>query len=79
MSKIKNTTAKRKKRVEKGLRMVLNGSNPHSKGLFFSESRTGIEAPKSLPTKTRTATKTKANKEEKSITFILNKFIPEHY
>jgi len=35
-SKIKNSTTNKKKRVEKGDRIFLNGSNPHSKGVNFS-------------------------------------------
>jgi len=45
MSNTKNTTAKRKYRVENGSRAVFLGSNPHSKGEDFSRSwvkRVGI-------------------------------------
>ena len=35
-SKIKNSTTNKKKRVENGDRILLNGSNPHSKGVSFS-------------------------------------------
>ena len=37
-SKIKKITAIRKKRREKGIRAEPLGSNPHSKGEFFSRS-----------------------------------------
>ena len=37
-SKIKKITAMRKKRREKGMRAEPLGSNPHSKGEFFSRS-----------------------------------------
>ena len=37
-SKIKKITAKRKNRIEKGARVWIEGSNPHSKGEFFSRS-----------------------------------------
>jgi hypothetical protein len=36
ISKIKKSATKTKKRVEKGLREMLKGSNPHSKGVIFS-------------------------------------------
>lgn len=35
-SKIKKRTASRKNRIEKGTRAEKLGSNPHSKGEFFS-------------------------------------------
>jgi len=35
-SKTKNNTTNKKKRVEKGDRIFLKGSNPHSKGVLFS-------------------------------------------
>ena len=35
ISKIRNTTAKRKNRIEKGSRAESLGSNPHSKGVFL--------------------------------------------
>lgn len=35
-SKTKNTTANKKKRIEKGTRALPFGSNPHSKGEFLS-------------------------------------------
>lgn len=35
ISKIRNTTARRKNRIEKGKRAESLGSNPHSKGLFL--------------------------------------------
>lgn len=38
MSKIKNWTAIKKKRTEKGLRKNSRASNPHSKGELFSRS-----------------------------------------
>jgi hypothetical protein len=38
MSKIRNRTAKRKNRNEKGMRDFLGGSNPHSNGDIFSRS-----------------------------------------
>lgn len=37
-SKIKNITATKKNRIEKGRRAVYFGVNPHSKGLNFSRS-----------------------------------------
>ena len=37
-SKIKKMTASRKNRIEKGARVWIEGSNPHSKGEFFSRS-----------------------------------------
>ena len=37
-SKIKNTTATKKNRKEKGKRATWSGVNPHSKGLFFCRS-----------------------------------------
>lgn len=37
-SKIKNTIVIKKKRREKGIRALLKGSKPHSKGLNFSRS-----------------------------------------
>lgn len=36
ISKIKNKIIKIKNRIEKGIRIFLKGSNPHSKGDFFS-------------------------------------------
>jgi hypothetical protein len=38
MSKTRKITASRKKRVEKGIRALFFGSNPHSKGDAFSRS-----------------------------------------
>lgn len=38
ISKTRKITAKRKKRREKGIRAVEEGSNPHSKGEIFSRS-----------------------------------------
>ena len=38
-SKIRNTIAIKKKWVEKGLRDLVWGINPHSKGLSFSDSQ----------------------------------------
>ena len=35
-SKIKKSTTNKKKRVENGARILLKGSNPHSKGVIFS-------------------------------------------
>ena len=37
ISKIKNSTIKIKNRIEKGIRISLKGSKPHSNGVFFSE------------------------------------------
>ena len=37
-SKIRNTRASKKKRIEKGIRAFILGVNPHSKGLIFSRS-----------------------------------------
>lgn len=37
-SKIKKITASKKNRIEKGARVWTEGSNPHSKGEFFSRS-----------------------------------------
>ena len=37
ISKIKNKIIKMKNRIEKGIRISLKGSNPHSKGVFFSK------------------------------------------
>ena len=37
-SKIKKITANKKNRMEKGARVWIDGSNPHSKGEFFSRS-----------------------------------------
>ena len=37
-SKIKKITANKKKRIEKGARVWIEGSKPHSKGEFFSRS-----------------------------------------
>lgn len=39
ISKIKNTIAIRKNRIENGIRDVFFGSNPHSKGEAFSRSK----------------------------------------
>lgn len=39
MSKIKNTIAIKKNRIENGIREVFLGSNPHSKGETFSRSK----------------------------------------
>jgi len=39
-SKIRKITANKKKRIEKGTRADPLGSNPHSKGEFFSRSKT---------------------------------------
>lgn len=39
ISKIKNTIAIRKKRIENGIREVFLGSKPHSKGDTFSRSK----------------------------------------
>lgn len=39
ISKIKNTIAIRKNRIENGIREVFLGSNPHSKGETFSRSK----------------------------------------
>ena len=39
ISKIKNTIAIRKNRIEKGIREVFLGSKPHSKGETFSRSK----------------------------------------
>lgn len=36
ISKTKKMTARRKNRIEKGIRAVFLGSNPHSKGDIFS-------------------------------------------
>lgn len=38
MSNTRKITARRKKRVENGIRAFLLGSNPHSKGVVFSRS-----------------------------------------
>nr|ADD37176.1 NADH dehydrogenase subunit 3 [Platevindex mortoni]UZH97748.1 NADH dehydrogenase subunit 3 [Platevindex mortoni] len=35
-SKMSNSTTKTKNRVEKGVRLALSGSNPHSNGVNFS-------------------------------------------
>jgi len=40
ISKIRKTIAIRKNRIEKGIREVFFGSNPHSKGEVFSRSST---------------------------------------
>lgn len=37
-SKIRKITANRKNRIENGERVQIEGSNPHSKGEFFSRS-----------------------------------------
>lgn len=42
MSKIKNKTARRKKRREKGRRAFDEGENPHSNGLVSSRSFHGL-------------------------------------
>lgn len=39
ISKIKNTIAIKKNRIENGIRDVFLGSNPHSKGETFSRSK----------------------------------------
>lgn len=39
ISKIKNTIAIKKNRIENGIREVFLGSNPHSKGDTFSRSK----------------------------------------
>lgn len=40
MSKIRKTIAIKKNRIEKGIRDVFFGSNPHSNGEAFSRSKT---------------------------------------
>lgn len=57
-SKTKNKIEIKKKRIEKGIRALILGVNPHSNGLFFSRSRL-IFILKVMPTKRRTLLKTK--------------------
>ena len=65
-SKIKKMIAKRKNRKEKGRRADLIGSNPHSKGEFFSRSlRARLERiqPKVITTIDKTIAITAAHKD----------------
>lgn len=57
MSKIKNTTANKKKRIENGNRAESFGSNPHSKALFLLRDNTCLN-PRIIITDNKTNAKT---------------------
>lgn len=60
-SKIKKMIVIKKKRNEKGMRALLKGSNPHSKGLNFSRSFKDF-----FPIKTAVALRTKEIDSERA-------------
>lgn len=67
-SKIKNNTTKIKKRVLKGDRIFLKGSNPHSNGVNFSFS---FSSGKFVSKNTNTRSNLKTNENEMFINILV--------